>query len=447
MAKGSGGGTRDRHRRRDVRLPRPGFARGLAMAAAGPARRPPEDAKPVFVQRREGGAGCVKRPPLPCSRDPVTRRALELDALAAILPMDRRDRLAEILTDDDVATLKHLAKEGMGENSLRALASDLAYLEAWALAATGTPLPWPAPGGAGVEIRGAASVGPGPPGHRSGSRHAGGDRRGLRAEGLLRADGPHAPATVRRRLSSWATLHHWKGVAGPFRSPALRSAIRLAVRATARPRTRKSQKAVTADVLETLLATCASDRLADARDAALLLVAFASGGRRRSEVAGLRVEQLIAEAPVASDPSDPNSSKLPCLSIRLGRTKTTGADADARVFLVGRPVAALREWLSRADIVKGPVFRAIDQWGGLDDKALTPQSVNAILKRRIALAGLDPKEFSAHGLRAGYLTEAARRGVSLPEAMQQSQHRSVQQAASYYNEAERRQGRAARLVE
>jgi integrase len=203
---------------------------------------------------------------------------------------------------------------------------------------------------------------------------------------------------------------------------------------------------VTADVLEALLATCKSDRLADARDAALLLVAFASGGRRRSEVAGLRVEQLIEEAPVVSDPSDPESSALPCLSIRLGRTKTTGADADARVFLVGRPVEALREWLSRADIGKGPVFRAIDQWGGLDDKAMTPQSVNWILKHRIALAGLDPKEFSAHGLRAGYLTEAARRGVSLPEAMQQSQHRSVQQAASYYNEAERRQGRAARLI-
>jgi len=117
------------------------------------------------------------------------------------------------------------------------------------------------------------------------------------------------------------------------------------------------------------------------------------------------------------------------------------------VFLVGRPVEVLREWLSWADITKGPVFRAIDQWGGLDDEALTPQSVNAILKRRIGLAGLDPKAFSAHGLRAGYLTEAARRGVSLPEAMQQSQHRSVQQAASYYNEAERRQGRAARLVE
>ena len=59
------------------------------------------------------------------------------------------------------------------------------------------------------------------------------------------------------------------------------------------------------------------------------------------------------------------------------------------------------------------------------------------------MAGLDPREFAAHGPRAGYLTEAARQ--ALPEAMQQSQHRSVQQAASYYNEAERARGRAARL--
>jgi hypothetical protein len=29
--------------------------------------------------------------------------------------MDRRDRLAE-LTDDDVETLKHLGREGMGKN-------------------------------------------------------------------------------------------------------------------------------------------------------------------------------------------------------------------------------------------------------------------------------------------------------------------------------------------
>ena len=43
------------------------------------------------------------------------------------------------------------------------------------------------------------------------------------------------------------------------------------------------------------------------------------------------------------------------------------------------------------------MFRAIDQWGGLDDKALTPQSVNSILKRRMVLAGLDPESFPRMG--------------------------------------------------
>jgi hypothetical protein len=67
---------------------------------------------------------------LPSPADPVLRRAEELDALDAILPFDRCDQLAVLLTDDDVAALKHLAKEGMGDNTLKALASDLGDLEA-----------------------------------------------------------------------------------------------------------------------------------------------------------------------------------------------------------------------------------------------------------------------------------------------------------------------------
>ncbi|TIU25356.1 MAG: integrase, partial [Mesorhizobium sp.] len=104
------------------------------------------------------------------------------------------------------------------------------------------------------------------------------------------------------------------------------------------------------------------------------------------------------------------------------------------------------EWLERANISEGAVFRGIDRWGNLEKRALTPQAVNLILKRRIAEAGLDPQAFSAHGLRSGYLTETARRGIPLPEAMQQSQHHSVQQASNYYNDAERTLGRAARVI-
>jgi integrase len=376
--------------------------------------------------------------------DLETRRALQLDALAAILPMDRRDRLAELLTDDDVETLKHLAREGMGENSLRALASDLTYLEAWADAAAGQPLPWPASEALALKFVAHHLWDPAKrdvdPRHGVPVEVA----ESLRAEGLLRSDGPHAPNTVRRRLASWSTLHRWKGIEGPFAAPSLRSALRLAVRASPRPRQRKSKRAVTRDVLDRLIATCASDRLADTRDLAILLLAFASGGRRRSEVARLRVEQLRNEPPAPVDPRDAGSPTLPCLAIQLGRTKTRDADEEGRVLLVGPPVEALREWLERADIKKGPIFCAIDRWEAVEEKALTPQSINLIVKRRCGMAGLEPDAFSAHGLRAGYLTEAARQGVALPEAMQQSQHRSVQQAASYYNDTERAQGRAAR---
>ncbi len=73
------------------------------------------------------------------------RRAVELDTIASVLPIERRDELAELLTDQDVETLKHLVNQGMGDNTLRALTSDLAYIEAWGLAATKKSLPWPAP--------------------------------------------------------------------------------------------------------------------------------------------------------------------------------------------------------------------------------------------------------------------------------------------------------------
>ncbi|TCR97817.1 site-specific integrase [Rhizobium sp. BK418] len=372
----------------------------------------------------------------------VERRAEALDTIAAILPIDRRDKLAELLTDADVETLRHLVNEGMGDNTLRALSSDLAYLEAWSLAATGAPLPWPA--SEALLLKFVAHHLWDPAKRESDPDHgmpAPVDRV-LREGGSLRAAGPHAPDTVRRRLASWSTLTKWRGLDGAFPSPALKSAIRLAVRAVPRPRRRKSAKAVTGDVLAQLLAACGGDSLRDIRDRAILMVAFASGGRRRSEIASLRKEQLTVEAPVMGGEDLP----LPSLSIHLGRTKNSGASQDEVVYLVGRPVDALNAWLAAAKIDSGSVFRAIDRWGNVSRRALDPKAVNDIVKRRARLAGLDAGDFSAHGLRSGYLTEAANRGIPLPEAMEQSRHRSIQQASSYYNSATRRSGRAARLL-
>lgn len=372
----------------------------------------------------------------------VERRAVELDTIVSVLPINRRDELAELLTDHDIETLRHLVNEGMGANTLRAITSDLAYIEAWALAATKRSLPWPAPDALLLKFvahhlwdpeKRATDPDHGMPAEVDDN---------LRRQNFLKSTGPHAPATVRRRLANWSTLTKWRGLDGAFASPPLKSAIRLAVRAVPRTRRRKCAKAVTGDVLARLLATCATDSLRDLRDRAILMVAFASGDRRRSEIAGLRLEQLVVEAAIEIADGPP----LPSLAIHLGRTKTSNGEQDDIVYLTGRPVEALNAWLSMAKIDKGSVFRGIGRWGSVSKRALDPQSINAILKQRANMAGLKSAEFSAHGLRSGYLTEAANRGIPLPEAMAQSRHRSVQQASSYYNNETRRSGRAARLL-
>ncbi|MGE6743991.1 hypothetical protein ACQKGC_27360, partial [Allorhizobium pseudoryzae] len=52
------------------------------------------------------------------SKTPVDRRADELDTIAAVLPIDRRDELAELLTDQDIETLRHLVNEASRHESV-----------------------------------------------------------------------------------------------------------------------------------------------------------------------------------------------------------------------------------------------------------------------------------------------------------------------------------------
>ena len=76
----------------------------------------------------------------------------------------------------------------------------------------------------------------------------------------------------------WGTLHRWRGLAGPSKSPPLRTAIRPAIRASTRPCTRKSKRSVTTDVLEKLLPTYVLERVVDMRDHALLLLPLLPAG-------------------------------------------------------------------------------------------------------------------------------------------------------------------------
>ena len=69
---------------------------------------------------------------------------------------------------------------------------------------------------------------------------------------------------------------------------------------------------------------------------------------------------------------------------------------------------------------------AVPQLGGL-----SAQSVNAILQRRAADAGLDVPGISAHGLRAGHVSEALRGGARLEAVQRITRHKRLETLLIY----------------
>ena len=96
----------------------------------------------------------------------------DLSGLEGLLPYARQDELSGLLSGNDIATLRHLVESGMGANTLRALASDLAYLERWCQAAYGRTVALASKPRPDPEVRRASPLGSDPQGIGAGSRHA-----------------------------------------------------------------------------------------------------------------------------------------------------------------------------------------------------------------------------------------------------------------------------------
>jgi len=324
------------------------------------------------------------------------------------------------LSADDEAALTDLYRRGTPANTLRAWESDLAYIAAWKQAVFGRPLAWPED--ETVALRFILH-------HAEDLTEATGPARdaaeALVAQGLRRALTPPAPSTLDRRIASWRAFHRMRNLPSPFAAPLVQQARQKARKALARPRTPKSPRPVTREVLTALLASC-DDSLRGIRDRAMLTLAFASGGRRRSEVTGLDLADV-----------DLRPFKTRGLIwLRLLETKTTGKGDAPRLPLKGPAARALVHWIETAELSGGPLFRPVSRSGRVLNRRLAPDALRVILRHRLALAGL-PEDFATpHGLRAGFLTQAALDGAPLAAAMALSLHRSAIQAQRYYADVE-----------
>jgi integrase len=168
------------------------------------------------------------------------------------------------------------------------------------------------------------------------------------------------------------------------------------------------------------------DSLKDVRDRALLLVGFA-GGFRRSEFVAINCTDI--------------ESVRQGVVIHVRRSKTDQEGVGRKIGIPhGRtrwcPVAALNDWLERAGIEDGPVFRPVDRHGRVQGQRLSGEAVSLVVKERVAAIGLEPNEFSGHSLRAGLATSAAAAGVSSWKIRQQTGHASDAMLARYIRDGE-----------
>ncbi|WP_371786491.1 site-specific integrase [Streptosporangium subroseum] len=232
------------------------------------------------------------------------------------------------------------------------------------------------------------------------------------------AEEKYAPSTIDRALACILAAHDHAQLAKPNTKEA-----RLALRAYRREQARRGQRKrksppITIDRLRSMITATPADTALGIRDRAVLVLGFALMGRR-SELAACDIGDLTFT---------PDG-----LEVYIATSKT---DQDAHGETVAIPygshpetcpVRVLQAWLlllAEHGITTGALLRPVDRHGRIGDSAtragrgtgtrITDQSINLIVKRAAAAAHLEKADgYSAHGLRAGGATSAAKAGAPM----------------------------------
>lgn len=237
--------------------------------------------------------------------------------------------------------------------------------------------------------------------------------------------------TMSRRLSAIRFAHQLRDLPDPTRGARVRAVWEGIRRTHSRPPDQAAP--LMPPQLFDVVDSCPTRRvwktraaepdLAGLRDRALLLVGFWAA-LRRAELAGLDVEHV--------DAHDRG------LVLSLPRSKGNQHGEHAELVVLPRAahearcaVTALGAWTGAAAITAGPVFRPVSKGNRPLPRHLHPESVNGLVQAAIARAGIDPAPYSAHSLRAGFVTFAHLRGASDRAIAHQTRHRSLASVGSY----------------
>jgi len=322
------------------------------------------------------------------------------------------------LSNSTLHALRELLREGEAENTVRSYQSAMRYWAGWHQFRVGSAIALPLPVETILLFIADHAQRSTPYGLRCELPSS--IDAALVQSGCKAKLGAPSHNTLVHRIAVMSKAHQNRGMPNPCHDEKVRELLSRTRKAYAKRGERPQKKeAITKEVLQKLLATC-DDSLRGKRDRALLLFAWSSGGRRRSEVSQADMQYLRQIGPDQY-----------VYELAFSKTNQSGADLPENTKpVLGAAGKALSDWLAVSGITEGAIFRRIRKGGHLGEPLQAP-AVRAIVKERCALAGVEGN-FSAHSLRSGFVTEAGRRNVPLAETMALTGHQSVATVLGYF---------------
>lgn len=157
------------------------------------------------------------------------------------------------------------------------------------------------------------------------------------------------------------------------------------------------------------------------RDRAILLLGFA-GGLRRSELSNIFCQDI--------EWADFGFR----LYLKKSKTNQEGKEEFINVVRAKEknncPVNAVSQWMIKAKILEGYLFRNINKAGEIKTK-LSTLTIAKKVKWAATKCGFDSKEFSGHSLRAGCATYLLNKNIALHVVSKHLRHKKLETTLQY----------------
>jgi integrase len=211
-----------------------------------------------------------------------------------------------------------------------------------------------------------------------------------------------------------AYQHRRRGLDDPILTEGVRQ-VRRGLRRIIGAAPRRQARPLTTDDIRQIVEHIDRTTPLGVRDAAMILLGFASA-LRRSELAALTL------ADVEFKPGG--------VMLTIRRSKTDQyADGQTVAVVHGQhattdPIAALDAWLAVRGSDPGRLFTAMPH-RVITMEPISGEAISIVLRKRAKAAGLAAERITAHSLRAGHATTAAVAGVALDRIAAQTRHKQL----------------------